>query len=328
MASYKKYAEDLIGNWETGQYEPVRDVTQNIYQTNINKLANDFNTLKDKLARNFENAQLDYANTMNAVQNQSFNRMRNANIDLANRGLTTSGVGDLVTQGDIQRKGEDVDKALSDLLKVNNASIEGLTSGVMNLGQKQSSLAGDLAGDLGGITDKEAANAQEYANLIAGIGNSAANRAASRARSGGRGGSSKTKEEREADEIKRRILIADTLASQDLTDDQKKEYLNTYLNVPPDTAIAAVDSYNANTKLQSNRATIANLQNKLRSQQDFANRLNEWGGQNDVSWLLSRAPYTINDILSSGTSNKINKLQSEIGGLTYTDLAELLYGRR
>lgn len=327
MASYKKYAEDLIGNWETGQYEPVRAVTQNIYQTNINKLANDFNTLKDKLARNFENAQLDYANTMNAVQNQSFNRMRNANIDLANRGLTTSGVGDLVTQGDIQRKGEDVDKALADLLAVNNASIEGLTEGTMKLGEKQTSLAGDLASDLGGITDKEAANAQEYANLIAGIGNSAANRAASRARSG-RGGSGKSKEEAEADEIKRKILIADTLSSTDLTDDQKKEYLVRYLDVPGDTAIAAVDGYNTNTKLQTTRTKIANLQNKLRNQQDFANRLNEWGAQDDLSWVLSRAPYTVNDMLSMGTDKKINKLQSEIGGLTYTDLAELLYGRK
>lgn len=328
MASYKKYAEDLIGNWETGQYEPVRNVTQSIYRTNIDKLANDFSTLKDKLARNFQNAQMEYANTMNAVQNQSFNRMRNANIDLANRGLSTSGVGNLVTQADVQQKGQDVDKALSDLLAVNNASIEGLTSGVMNLGEKQSSLAGDLAGDLGGITEKEAANAQQYANLIAGIGNSAANRAASRARRGGGRGSSKSKEESEADEIKRRILIADTLASQDLTDDQKKEYLARYLDVPADTAIAAVNGYNVNNQLQTNRTQIGKLQNKLTNQQNFANNLNEWGGQNDLTWVLSRAPYTLNDMLSSRTSNRLNKLQNENANLTYTDLAELLYGRK
>lgn len=332
MASYKKYAEDLIGNWETGQYEPIRTSAQNIYQTNINKLANDFGALKDKLARNFANAQLDYQNTMNAVQNESFNRMRNANIDLANRGLSTSGMGDLVTQGDVQQKGQDVDKALADLLAVNNASIEGLTEGTMNLGERQSDLAGDLGKDLGGITDKEAANAQQYANLIAGIGENAAQRAASRARSGGGGGSrsTKSKKESEADEVKRRILIADTLASKDLTDDQKKQYLNTYLGVPGDTAVAAVDSYNMNNQLQANRNTITNLQNKI----DNYNA-------NNAKWLsVANNPSTpsiirgamnlfnVPNAQSYYTQNRLNRIQNENAGLTYTDLAELLYGRK
>ena len=329
MASYKKYAEDLIGNWETGQYEPVRDVTQNIYQTNINKLANDFSTLKDKLARNFQNAQMEYANTMNAVQNQSFNRMRNANIDLANRGLNTSGVGNLVTQADIQQKGQDVDKALADLLAVNNASIEGLTEGTMKLGEKQSALAGDLAGDLGGITDKEAANAQQYANLIAGIGNSAANRAASRARRGG-SRSGKSKEEKRTDEIKRRILIADTLASQDLTDDQKKAYLNTYLDVPGDTAIAAVDSYNANNKIQTNRASINRLQNQI---DNYTANNARWTAiaNNPATPSIVRGAMNIFNVPNAQryyAQRDLDKLQNDISGLTYTDLAELLYGKR
>lgn len=331
MASYKKYAEDLIGNWETNQYEPQRTVTQNIYQTNIDKLTNDFNALKDKLARNFQNAQTEYANTMNAVQNESFNRMRNANIDLANRGLSASGVGNLVEQADTQRKGEDVDKALSDLLAVNNASIEGLTEGIMNLGQKQTSLAGNLSGDLGNITDQEAANAQEYANLIAGIGNSAANRAASRARSGGgRRGSSKSKEESEADEIKRKILIADTLSSKELTDDQKKEYLARYLDVPGDTAVAAVDGYNMNNQLRANNANI----NKLQNQIDKYNANNvKWTAfaNNPSTPSILRSAMNIFNVPNAQryyTTNRLNDLQKQTSGMTYTDLAELLYGRR
>lgn len=334
MASYKKYAEDLIGNWETSQYEPQRKVTQNIYQTNIDKLTNDFNTLKDKLARNFQNAQREYANTMNAVQDESFNRMRNANIDLANRGLSASGVGNLVQQADTVRKGEDVDKALADLLAVNNASIEGLTEGTMNLGQKQTELASGLAGDLGGVTDKEAANAQQYADLIAGIGNSAANRAASRARSGGGGGSSrasrKAKEAQAAtDEIKRKILIADTLASKDLTNDQKKEYLVTYLDVPGNTAIAAVDGYNMNNQLQANRSEISNLQNTINNIQ--TRRAEQ---RNSSDSLLNRfitSPYNILSLpraQENRAQSRLNTLQNENAGLTYTDLAELLYGRR
>ena len=222
MAKYKRYAEDLIGDWQTDQYEPQRQVTQSIYNTNLSRLSNSLSDLKDKLARNFQNAQLDYSNTLNDIQGQSFNRLRNADIDLANRGLSTSGVRDLVEQADIQRKGQDVSNALSNLMDVNKASAEGLTEGVLGYGNAQSKLAGELAGDLGKITDQEAANAQQYANAIAGIANNAAGRAASRSGSSGK----KTKEEEEYDETKRRIMIADTLASTEFTDDEKKKYIN------------------------------------------------------------------------------------------------------
>lgn len=328
MASYKKYAEDLIGNWETGQYEPQRTVTQDIYQTNINKLANDFGALKDKLARNFENAQREYANTMNAVQNQSFNRMRNANIDLANRGLSTSGVGNLITQADVQQKGEDVDKALGNLLDVNNAGVEGLTSGVMNLGQKQTALAGDLAGDLGGITDKEAANAQQYANLIAGLGNSAANRAASRRSSGGGGSTKKVKEQEEADELKRRRLIADTLSSNEISDTDKAIYLYQYLDVPLDTARAAVKGYNDNITLETTQNQLNNLQEQANRYNDAARTLSDFGNQNDLFYALSSIPNVYNDLALSSNRRRTEKLQKDIEDLSYTDLYELLYGKK
>lgn len=331
MASYKKYAEDLIGNWETGQYEPVRNVTQSIYQTNIDKLANDFSTLKDKLARNFQNAQMEYANTMNAVQNQSFNRMRNANIDLANRGLSTSGVGNLATQADTQQKGEDVDKALADLLAVNNASIEGLTSGVMNLGEKQSALAGDLAGDLGGITDKEAANAQQYANLIAGLGNSAANRAAQRARSGGgrsSGSSKKTKEQSEADELKRRMMIADTLNSDQFSDDEKVANLYNYLDVPMDVAKSVVQGYNNNITLDTVQPQIENLQSKLSDIQNYRQARRDSSDSLLNKIITDYNIFSIPGAMEYKTQNRLNKLQNQISDLTYTDLYDLLYGKK
>jgi len=328
MAKYKKYAENLVGNWETGQYEPQRTVTQNIYQTNINKLANDFNTLKDKLARNFENAQLDYANTMNAIQNQSFNRMRNANIDLANRGLSTSGVGNLVTQVDVQQKGEDVDKALADLLAVNNASIEGLTEGTMNLGQKQSSLAGDLAGDLGGLTDKEAANAQQYANLIAGISESAAQRAASRARSGGGSSKQAKKDQAEADELKRRRLIADTLSSTDLSDTDKVAYLYQYLDVPIATAKEAVSGYNNNLLLETTQPQIQKLQNKLTDIQNYRQARRESSDSLLNKIITDYNILSIPGAMEYTTQNKLNKLRSDVRGMEYTDLYDLLYGKK
>lgn len=328
MANYKKYAEELIGNWETGQYEPQRTVTQNIYQTNLNKLTNDFNTLKDKLARNFENAQLEYTNALNDVQNQSFNRVRNANIDLANRGLSGSGVGNLVTQADVQEKGQDIDRALADLLAVNNASIEGLTEGTMKLGENQTSLAGDLAADMGGITDQEAANAQQYANLIAGIGNSAANRAASRRRSGGGSSKQAKKDQEEADELKRRRLIADTLSSTELSDTDKVAYLYQYLDVPINTAKEAVTGYNNNIILETTQPRIANLENRLTNIQDYRQ------ARRDSSDSLLNKIITDYNILSIpgameyNTQQRLNKARSDISGLTYTDIYDLLYGKR
>ena len=330
MASYKKYAENLIGKWEDDIYGPQKNVTQDIYQTNWNKLTNDFNAVKDKLARNLELARNEYTNTLNNIQDTSFNRMQNANIDLASRGLSGSGITNLVNQSDTQAKGEDIDKALSSLLDTNLSNAEGLTQDVMKLGSEQSSLAGNLAEDMGKLTDADAANAQQYANLIAGIGNSAAGRAASRASSGGGSGSSKkTKEEEETDEIKRRIRIADTLASPDFTDDQKKEYLVRYLDVPAETAIAAVDGYNNNKTISNNNIALNNAQKSLRDIQNYRQARRDESSNSVLGKIVN--DYNILSIpgaLEYYAQNRVNDLQNKNDNLTYTDLYKLLYGNK
>ena len=118
--------------------------------------------------------------------------MNNANIDLANRGLSGSGMLNLVTQADTQSKGEGVDEALAKLLNTNNTTLTGLSEGVMDLGSKQSELAGDLGTDIGKLTDADAANMQQYGGLLGSIGESAAGRASSRS-----GGSSRLKKAEE-----------------------------------------------------------------------------------------------------------------------------------
>lgn len=330
MASYKKYAEDLIGNWEKDIYAPQKDVTQAIYQTNWNKLSNQYNDVKDKLARNYDLARKKYTNTLNDIQNASFNRMQNANIDLANRGLSSSGIGNLVTQSDTQAKGEDIDRALSSLMQTNQANAEGLTQDVMKLGEGQTSLAGDLAGDIGKLTDADAANTQQYANLIAGISQSAAGRAASRARSGGGGSGRRTKKEKEDDELKRRILIADTLSSTDLTDQEKKDYLYKYLDVPAETAVAAVDGYNNNNLLSANQRKLDRLQTKS---DNYANAAARWKAASDTSNIpivrslgnIFNVPNSVNQLF---TKPAIERTQNNMSNLTYTDLYELLYGKK
>lgn len=252
MADYKKYAENLIGNWEKDIYEPQKQVTKDIYQTNWNKLTNDYNTVRDKLNRNFQLAREQYANTLNDVQNSSFNRMNNANIDLANRGLSGSGMLNLVTQADTQTKGEDVDEALAKLLNTNNTTLTGLSEGVMDLGSKQSELAGDLSGDIGKLTDADAANMQQYGGLLGSIGENAAGRASSR--SGG-GSSRLKKAEEEQNELYRRLGIMETLNDDTLSEQEKKIILTSMYDMPIQDANDAISAQNyTNTKTKLDKA--------------------------------------------------------------------------
>lgn len=349
MADYKKYAENLIGNWEKDIYAPQSKVTQDIYQTNWNKLSNDFQDLKDKLARNFDTARLEYSNVLNNVQDSSFNRMNNANIDLANRGLSSSGMLDKITQADTQVKGQEVDKALASLLGTNSGAIEGLSQGVSKYAQKQTGLAGDLAKDLGQLTGADAANMQQYGGLVAGIGESAAKRAASRAASGGSRSLAEyqQKAQDELDEYYRKLAIQDTLHDSSLSDDEKLKVLVNDLNVSAGDAKSAISSTN-----------YQNTQDKIRQRQNDIERLNSIGNKirstlgisadtgdkignvldktSMVTGLLSPDPYakavasifgSLNPINIANTVKRqqINNLNKKLSDYTYTDLYDLLY---
>lgn len=319
MADYKKYAENLIGNWEKDIYEPQKQVTKDIYQTNWNKLTNDYNTVRDKLARNFNLARQEYANTLNDVQNSSFNRMNNANIDLANRGLSGSGMLNLVTQADTQAKGEDVDKALASLLNTNNASLSGLAEGVMNLGSKQSELAGDLGGDIGKLTDADAANMQQYGGLLGSIGENAAGRASSR--SGGSGRVKKAEEEQ--NELYRRLGIIQTLSDDSLSEQEKRVALTSVYDMPLQDANDAISAQNyTNTRTKLNKAERS--LNKLNSNAlEYVNPNNLLNNLSLIRPIRTGAK-NINDLFRKNAQNKVNTLNNELSNYTYEDLWNIL----
>ena len=324
MANYKKYAENLIGNWEKDIYEPQKEVTKAIYQTNWDRLTNDYNDVRDKLARNFDLARNEYNNTLNDIQNASFNRMNNANIDLANRGLTSSGVMNLVNQADTQEKGEETDEALAKLLGVNNATLEGLREGVIGLGEGQNSLAGNLAKDIAGLTDADAANNQEYGGLVAGIAQSAAGRAASRAGSGG-----KSKKDKDLDEMYRQLGIIQTMYDDSLSDDEKRTILMRDYDVDLKTTNDALTGYSNNNKLETTSAEIKRLEKSIEAQRqaaekwnDFANRV-PLGGGGGMLRLLNIP----NANVYYGT-NTLNENKNAISGLTYQDLNDILFGNK
>ena len=348
MADYKKYAENLVGNWEKDIYAPQRQVTQDIYQTNWNKLSNDFQDLKDKLARNFDNARLEYSNALNNVQDSSFNRMNNANIDLANRGLSSSGMLDKITQADTQVKGQEVDKALASLLGTNSAAIEGLSQGVSKYAQKQTGLAGDLAKDLGELTGADAANIQQYGGLIAGIGESAAKRAASRAASGGASGLSKKqqKAQDELDEYYRKMAIYETLNDDTLSDAEKRKTLVNELNVSvgdAEKAISSTNYTNTQKKIQEREMSLNKLDNTIsklnRNRAENAANLNKAIQNNAIMRAIFGSDFDVanNDLTNlldtirptsvarDINTSQIDKLNKKLNDYTYTDLYDLLY---
>ena len=237
--------------------------------------------------------------------------MSNANIDLANRGLSNSGMMDLITQADTQSKGEDVDKALASLLNTNNASLSGLAEGVIDLGSGQNSLAGDLSGDIGKLTDADAANMQQYGGLLGNLGENAAGRAASRAKSG------KSKDEKEDDEFYRILGIITTLNNNELSDDDKKYVLKTQYDVDVNTGSKAIKGYNDNNLINTTNDRIKKMQNSLSS----------WASAtldpNLPPWVRF-----ISNIGLGAKRNKIEEQKNKINGLTYSDLNEILFGKK
>lgn len=318
MTNYKNYAENLIGNWEKDIYEPQKQVTRDIYQTNWNKLTNDYNTVKDKLARNFELARNEYANILNDVQNSSFNRMNNANIDLASRGLSGSGMLNLITQADTEKKGEEIDKALSSLLNTNNSSLSGLAEGVMDLGSGQTSLASDLGSDLGKLTDADAANMQQYGGLLGGLGESAAGRAASRAASG------KSKAEKEDDEFYRILGIITTLNNDELSDDDKKYVLKTQYDVDINTGSKAIKGYNNNKTLDK----ISKLNKSVNKLTNAGNAYSNYVSGDNGSYNILAEMFNVPRALSIWQNKNLQNQMNKINGLTYSDLNEILFGKK
>lgn len=330
MANYKKYAENLIGNWEKDIYVPQQKIAQEVYQTNWDKLTNDLNVLKDQLARNFENAKMDYSGALSDIQDTSFNRMNAAYNDLAARGLSASGeVNDLI-RADTSLKGQEADKALSDLMGATQANISGLTEGVNKYGASQTSLATDLAKDLGKLTDADAANNQQYANLVGGIAENAAQRAASRAAS-----SSKSNTTSDADELERRLLIYDTINNSDLSDIEKQQILVAYADVPMEQAKSALSAYNydiANAKLDKALTSYSKASNFFQKEKDIANKLydNGWKTFGSIGKVLTSDynPFNIANSLKNSRVNAVNKASENLRNYTYGDIYNILYGNK
>lgn len=313
-----RYAQNLIGDWETEQFEPLRQVAQAQYQTNWNKLTDDFNNLNEQLAQNFKNARIQHNNAILNSSRDAYSRMYNAEQNLANRGLTGSGLLNTYNAINTEQTGQTNNALMEDLMSANRANMEGRIAGLDTYANNVAKLSGNLADELAGITDAEGANIRQYRDLISDISQSASSRNAQY-------GSGSDKE-KELDRIYQLISIKDILSSED-TDDATKYYeLTTDAAVTPEQAQKILSSYNYNKTNSKIEDTQKKLDKNIKTQNYYKNNK---GAQaiaysNPLSGITALIALNLAKNKEKNNMDKINELNKELSNYTYEDLKDIM----
>lgn len=317
------YAKNLIGDWETEQFEPLRQVAQAQYQTNWNKLTNDLNNLNEQLDRNFKNARIQYNNALSDTAKNSYLRLYNAEQDLANRGLTGSGLLNVYNTRNTEQLGEENNALLQNLMSANKANVEGGLSGLDTYARNATNLAGDLANDLAGITDAEGDNLRAYNDLVSSISESAANRSLKY---------STDKNDEETDRLYQLITINDIMNSENTDDSTKFSELVTDAAVSPEQAERILSSYNynkVNTKIEDNQRLLQKSKDNLEKYKNakFINGLTGFTtlqSPNNPLAAIRGLGYGITKLNENNRTKKLNELNQELSKYTYEDLKNIL----
>lgn len=345
----RKYAEGLVGSLNRLHYDTQRDVAKKAYETNWEDLQNQYKNLQEQLKQRQEQANRDYANGLVQVAENSFDRMRSADNNMVSRGLTTSGLNNLTRQADTTAKGEEVLKLLDDAGNIAVQIGNQLKSGNETYADKATNLADSLADTLGSIGARDLSAQLEYNTGLAELAGAKDARdmendlaaqqraltAASNARSKELSGyNDKIKE------LQERIAINDIITDKDLTDSQKATTLKIMFG-----------KMNAEDILKA-------YQKNITATEDFEKELKELEKQysNQKGKEVMPSPTNSNRLTyDSKNSKKYNNLYEDIynnsiannsenvtlfseildkkatdyrrNGITYEELAELLYGK-
>ena len=345
----RTYAENLVGALDRSAYNQQRDVAQNIYNTNWQNVQNQYKNLQDKLKLQQQRANAEYAEGLVNVAENSFNRERAGSGSLANRGLTASGLTNILGQANTAQRGEEIGNLLKKSGATSLETADKLSQATTKFADEGTGLMGKLANALGDIGDAETALQNKYNQTLASIAGAmdereannalqAAQRAASRASSG------KSKElknlESQLDEAYKKAGINEILASNDLNDQQKANYLGIMFGINNPGTV--VNAYNNNVNATANYyAKLKDLQkaayNEIKQNKKAKKESQQWyNDQQMVSKWGSRYPKTVN------TFNNVNKTpytntsyldqialdNYQKKGITYEDLAALLYGNK
>jgi hypothetical protein len=361
----REYAENLVGALDRSAYGKQREVAQNTYNTNWENVQNQYRNLQDKLKLQQQRANRDFAEGLVDAAESSLSRQRSSSGNLANRGLLASGLTNMLNQSDTIQKGEEIEKLLKGAGDVSLSTADKLSQATSKAAQEGTGLMGKLANTLADVGDAETAAQNQYNQTLAGIAGAMDEReannalqAAQRAASRGSGGGKSREQidaENELEEFYRKATINEVLSSPDMTDNQKSNYLGIMFGI--DGADKAVDAYNKNvnatsdynkkysqlkkaadaeakTNKQNYQAYTRNLQNR-RNDEMFANSNPLLTGNRNTyadSLLRNNVPTLYNPNIDRVPEVSVQDLEAlrqfENAGITYEDLAALLYGIR
>jgi hypothetical protein len=346
----RSYAEQLVGPLNKSHYDTQRKVANQSYETNWEDLQNQYKNLQEQLKQRQEQANRDYASGLVQVAENSFDRMNSVNNNMVNRGLTTSGLNNLMTQADTTAKGEEVSKLLDNSGNIAVQIANQLKSGNETYADKATNLADNLSDTLGNIGANELNAQMEYNAGLANLAEAkdardmenalaAKQRAASASSSSG----GKSDVDEELEEFYKRQAINEILIDTDMSDIQKRnslailfekgnadDILKAYSK-----NVKATDTYNKKTKEIEKK--IKNEKNKpspTPSREiltyDSKNNKKFDNLYNDIYVNKNNTIYgpTIEDY-----NSELAKLTRELSkhknsGITYEELANLLYGSK
>lgn len=261
MAKGRDYAEKLVGPLDRSFYSKQSDVAEKTIQTNWDDIQNQYKNLQEKLKREQEIANRDFAEGLVKVSEGSNDRMSAATDNLARSGLIASGMKDIIRQNDITTKGEEVLDLLEKSGDVNVALAESLSEANKTATDKQNELAGKLADTLGDIGAADTSAQMAYNKGLANIGeameareaNNALEEAKRKAEAQARSYNTKEQDD-ELDEFYRRRAIVSILngvnpedgSSLDIDDNQKAMILSVMYDIGNSKDV--IDAYNTNAK--------------------------------------------------------------------------------
>lgn len=345
----REYAESLVGPLDRSAYGQQRTVAQNTYNTNWENVQNQYKNLQDKLKLQQEKANRDFAEGLVDVAENSFNRQRVGSGNLANRGLSVSGLTNILTQADTAQKGEDISKLLKSAGAISSETADKLSQANAKYTQESNNLMGKLANTLANIGDAETAAQNRYNQTLAGIAEASEKREDNNALQAAQRGSSRSSAQEELDEFYKREAINEVLASPDMSDTQKENYLRIMFGINNagqavmayNNNVNATDNYNnrlaelqkaANREIQKNRAA---LDPSYKVETGILSKiLDEVGPRIQASLPYSLRPL-VNQYITESNKSSIPKYENQIAlsnlknkGITYEDLAQILYGNK
>lgn len=351
----RKYAEDLLGPLNRDIYENQRNVINKTFETDWKDLQNKYKNLQEELKRKQTESNIAFNKGLVDVAENSYDRLNSINANLANRGLTSSGIRNKQEQQDITTKGRDVLNLLGQSGDVSINTVKNLASGNQNLLDKSSSLGKELSNLLGDIGDAETQAQINYNSALADLAESKAarddaNDLAAKQRAASRASSGSSKEEDDLEEFYKRVAMSEIITNPYMSDQEKEMNLTLHFGVnnPANFLNAYNDNLNAQELYDADvsrlQRTVDSLSNdfskelgriKEKSAMDnYRNSLNETIGANSAlgrSYVNPNANQTqfgtqeLNDLLNSLRSSREDLYRRTSQGVTYNDLANLLY---